>query len=146
MKSRTLNILIDRDPQKVYGFASNLKNLPKWAPTFCLSIKKSGGAWIAQTPQGPVKIRIAPKNRFGILDHTVIPAPGKEVFVPMRVVPSGKGCLVLFTLFQHPGMSAKQFAADSRLVRRDLKTLKSVLEKKDPDRVISKKRGISNKK
>lgn len=128
MKSKTLNISIDRDPRKVYGFVSNLENLPKWAPAFCLSIKKSGGAWIAQTPQGPMKIHIAPKNCFGILDHTVIPAPGKKVFVPMRVVPAGKGCLILFTLFRHPGMSAKQFATDARLVRRDLRSLKSVLE------------------
>lgn len=128
MKSRTLNITIHRNPKEVYHFVSDLKNLPKWATAFCLSIKKSGKVWIAQTPQGPVKIRIAAKNRFGVLDHTVIPAPGKEIFVPMRVVPNGKGSEVLFTLFQHPGMSAKQFSADSRLVRRDLKTLKNVLE------------------
>jgi hypothetical protein len=73
---------------------------------FCRSIKKTSGEWIIETPQGPVKIKIAPKNDFGILDHTVIPAPGVEVFVPMRVVPNSSGSEVIFTLFQQPGMSA----------------------------------------
>ena len=51
-------------------------------------------------------IRIAQKNDFGILDHTMIPTPGVEVFVSMRVVPNGSGSEVIFTLFQQPGMSA----------------------------------------
>ncbi len=129
LKSRTLSVSIDRDPAAVYEFVSHLENLPKWATAFCLSIKRSGHAWTAQTPQGPVTIRIASRNELGVLDHYVSPAPGVEVYVPMRVVPSGSGSEVLFTLFRRPEMTDAQYAEDQRLVEQDLATLKRVLER-----------------
>ena len=127
-RSRTLTISINCDPKKVYEFVSNLENMPKWAKTFCKSIKKSNNEWIMQTPQGPVKIKIAPTNDFGILDHTVIPAPGVEVVVPMRVVTNGLGSEVIFTLFQQPGMTDENFAKDHGMVEQDLAALKQVMD------------------
>ena len=128
LKSKTLTVSINCGPKKVYQFVSNLENMPKWAKTFCRSIKKSNGEWIIETPQGSMGIRIAPKNEFGILDHTVIPAPGVEVFVPMRVVPNASGSEVVFTLFQQSGMSDEDFARDQGMVEQDLATLKQVME------------------
>ncbi|OGN27225.1 MAG: hypothetical protein A2941_02390 [Candidatus Yanofskybacteria bacterium RIFCSPLOWO2_01_FULL_49_17] len=129
MKSKTLTVSINSNPKKVYEFISNLENMPKWAKTFCGSITKSNGEWIIETPQGPMGIKIAPKNDLGILDHTVIPAPGVEVFVPMRVVPNGGGSEVVFTLFQQPDMSVENFAKDQEMVEQDLATLKQVMER-----------------
>jgi len=128
LKSRTLSVAINCDRKKVYEFVSNPENLPKWAKMFCRSIKKSNGGWIVETPQGPVKVRFTRKNEFGILDHYVNPAPGVEVFVPMRVVPNGSGSEVIFTLFQLAGMSDEKCAEDIRWVEQDLKTLKRILE------------------
>ena len=112
MKSKILTISINCDPKKAYEFVSNLENMPKWATTFCRSIKKSNEEWIIETLQGPIKIKIAPKNDFGILDHTVTPTPGVEIYVPMRVVPNGQGSEVVFTLFQQPGMTDENFAKE----------------------------------
>lgn len=130
MQSKTLTIFIDRPPNKVYAFVSDLSKMPLWAKTFCRSIRKEVGDWVMQTDQGELMIRIAPRNELGILDHYVIPAPGVEIFVPMRVVANGEGSEVVFTLFQQPGMTKDRFAADGEMVRRDLNTLKSVLEQK----------------
>ena len=82
-----------------------------------------------ETPQGPAQIWFAEKNDFGVLDHYVTLASGVEVYVPMRVVPNGSGSEVIFTLFKTPEMSDKQFAEDAGMVQRDLRTLKSVLER-----------------
>jgi hypothetical protein len=128
MKSQTLNISIACDPRKVYDFVSNLANLPKWATTFCQRIMKPDGEWVAQTPQGAVTMRVVTRNDFGVLDHTVIPAPGVEVFVPMRVVANGPGSEVIFTLFRQPDMTDESFARDKESVTRDLNTLKIILE------------------
>ena len=128
MKSKTLTISINCKSAKVYEFVSNLENMPRWAKTFCRSIKKSDGEWVIETPQGLMGIRIAPRNDFGILDHAVAPAPGVEVFVPMRVVPNGDGSEVIFTLFQQPGMSDQDFTRDQGMVEQDLATLKQVME------------------
>ena len=128
LKSKTLNVSIRCSPEKVYAFVSNPKNLPKWAEAFCRSVRKEKGAWIIESPDGPVKIRFVKKNDFGILDHYVSPAPGVEVYVPMRVLPNGGGSEVIFTLFQPAGMSDEKFAEDIGWVKRDLRSLKTVLE------------------
>ena len=129
LKSRTLTISIACHPRAVYEFVSNLENLPAWAKTFCRSVKRVGSEWIVETPQGSVKMRIAGNNEAGILDHSVIPAPGVEVLVPMRVVPNGAGSEMLFTLFQLPGMSDEQYAEDLGFVEQDLRSLQTLLER-----------------
>ena len=129
LESRTLNITIACPPRKVYDFVSNPENLPRWAAGLGKSVRESDAGWIVETPQGPVQIRFAEKNDFGVLDHYVTTAQGIEIYVPMRVVPNGSGSEVIFTLFKMPGMSDQQFAEDAGMVERDLKALKSVLER-----------------
>lgn len=128
LESRTLNVSIDAPPERVYRFVSDPGNLPRWATAFCKSVRRSNADWIVETPQGPVKIRFADRNAFGVLDHYVTPAPGVEVYVPMRVVPNGSGSEVIFTLFRSPEMSEEAFAEDAGMVKRDLRALKNVLE------------------
>lgn len=81
-----------------------------------------------ETPQGPVTMRFIERNALGVLDHYVTPAPGVEVYVPMRVLANGTGSEVLLTVFRLPEMSEEQYAEDVALVERDLSTLKRVLE------------------
>jgi len=128
--SRVFTVSIDCPPDKVSAFVLNPENLPKWAATFVKSVKNEGGKWVAQTAQGPAVFRFAERNSFGILDHHVEPAPGVDVYVPMRVVPNGSGSELTFTLFRMPGMTEERFANDAKMVESDLATLKNILEKK----------------
>jgi hypothetical protein len=109
LKSRTLSISINCDAKTVYEFVSNPENLPVWASMAFRSIKRVKGDWIVETPQGPAKISIAEKNRFGVLDHIVKTSVGVQVFVPMRVVQNGERSEVIFTLFQTADMSDEMF-------------------------------------
>ena len=128
-ESRTLSVTVACPPRKVYEFVSNPENLPRWAAGLGKSVRKSDVGWIVDTPQGPAQIRFAEKNDFGVLDHYVKLSSGVEVYVPMRVVPNGSGSEVIFTLIKTSEMSDKQFAEDAGMVERDLKALKSVLER-----------------
>lgn len=128
LKSSTLSISINRDPKIVYEFVCNPENLPIWASMAFRSIKRVNGDWIVETPQGPAKISIAEKNRFGVLDHFVKTSAGKEIFVPMRVVQNGEGSEVIFTLFQTADMSDEMFVQDFKMVEQDLNHLKSIME------------------
>lgn len=129
LRSKTLSISIERPVGEVYGFVSNPENLPKWARGLGRSVRKSDADWIVDTPQGPMKVRFVERNDFGVLDHYVSPAPGVEVYVPMRVLPNGSGSEVIFTLFRLPDMSDQKYAEDVGLVERDLRTLKEILER-----------------
>jgi catechol 2,3-dioxygenase-like lactoylglutathione lyase family enzyme len=128
-RSRTLTIAIDAPPERVYAFASDPENFPKWATSFVRSARNSADGWVLDTIDGPVGIEFAPANALGVLDHVVRPAQGGAVHVPMRVIPNGAGSEVVFTLFQLPDMSDRRFAEDAGMVERDLRTLKSIFEK-----------------
>jgi hypothetical protein len=128
MSSRTLSVSIRCSPGKVYEFVTNPENLPKWAQGLGQSVRKQGSDWLVDTPQGPMKVRFADQNRFGVMDHTVTTPAGLEVYVPMRVLANGPGSEVIFTLFRLPDMSDERYAEDMRLVERDLRALKDLLE------------------
>ncbi|MBS3164243.1 SRPBCC family protein [Candidatus Woesearchaeota archaeon] len=102
MTSHTVSVSISLDSKRVYAFVSRPENLPKWAPGLCRSLRKSRGGWLLETPDGEVAFRFVAKNKLGVLDHYL-------------------------TLFRQPGMSARGFAKDIRLVERDLARLKRVM-------------------
>jgi hypothetical protein len=127
-KSRTISICINRPANVVYDFASVPENFLKWASGLGKSLTKKNGEWIAETPQGPLKVRFTERNRFGVLDHYVITESGVEIYIPMRVISNGTASELIFTLFHRPDMSDEKFAEDAEWVRRDLDVLKKLLE------------------
>ena len=127
-QSRNLSVQIRRNPRDVYNFTSVPENFPRWASGLGKSLKRKNGEWIAETPQGPIKVRFTERNEFGILDHYVIPESGVEIYIPMRVIPNGSGSELIFTLFRLSDVSDEKFAADAEWVMRDLAALKNLLE------------------
>jgi hypothetical protein len=63
-----------------------------------------------------------------VLDHSVTLPHGRTVYVPLRLVPTERGCELVLTLFRRPDMSDEKFAADAEWVMRDLHTVKRLLE------------------
>jgi hypothetical protein len=128
-KSRHISISINRSAAEVYEFASNPENLPKWAAGLSGSVKNVNGEWIAESPMGTVKVKFADKNRFGILDHDVTLPSGETFYNPMRVFPNKDGSELIFTLYQRPEMSDKDFRNDEEQIKKDLERLKGLVEK-----------------
>jgi hypothetical protein len=126
--SRTLSLSIDAPFKKAYDYISDAANLPAWAPGFFHSVERVNGKWVAKTTAGPVGIRFADRNPFGILDHYVTVDSGPETANPMRLIPNGTGCELLFTLFRTPETSETQFADDAETVLKDLTNLKAILQ------------------
>ncbi|HUP22613.1 MAG TPA: SRPBCC family protein [Thermoanaerobaculia bacterium] len=128
LEARNVSVSIQRSPQDVYDFASNLENLPRWATGLGGTIRKVGGDWIAEGPMGMVKIRFAEPNELGVLDHDVVLPSGGTIHNPMRVVPNGTGSEVTFTVFRHLDVPDEQFEQDAEWVEKDLRALKAILE------------------
>ena len=76
-------------------------------------------------------VAFAPSNPFGVLDHEVTLPSGETVLNPMRVIPNGDGCDVVFTVHRRTGMSAADFAADTEAVTADLATLRDLMQTPD---------------
>jgi hypothetical protein len=129
-QAETVTMSIDRDWRQVYDFVSIPQNFSRWAAGLGTRFEKSGDEWIAEDGNGQqMRIRFAPPNELGALDHVVLPAAGGEINCPMRVVANGTGAEVTFTVFRLPPMTETEFSADAAAVKRDLETLKALLER-----------------
>jgi hypothetical protein len=127
-ESKQISESIDRPAADVYHYASDPAHLPEWAPGLGSSVENVDGRWFVETPAGRVGLAFVERNEFGVLDHEVTLPSGDIIYNPMRVIPDGDGCEVVFTLRRLPGMSSEEFERDAGLVQADLTRLKQVLE------------------
>jgi hypothetical protein len=129
IEARTLGIAIRRDWCEVYERFWRPESFPQWASGLSRAdLRQVGDTWRATGPEGPISIRFTPRNEFGVMDHWVDLGGGREIYVPLRVIAAGEGCLVTLTLFRQPGMTDSVFAADAGWIERDLRALKALAE------------------
>jgi hypothetical protein len=129
-ESAHVSTSIDRPAADVYAYASDPRNLSSWAAGLAhRPVELIDGAWVAESPMGRVKIRFAPSNSYGILDHDVTLPSGETVTNPVRVLPNGDGCDVIFTVHRRRGVTAEAFAADTDAVAADLAALRELLQR-----------------
>jgi hypothetical protein len=127
--ARHIGIAINRPIEEVYGFLAEPRNFQKWAEGLGGDFRHvEGMTFLVQTPIGPVRVMFSEPNRYGILDHVLIPETGAPIHNPMRALANGSGSEVVFTLYRRPGMSEDEFAHDADWVARDLARLKTLLE------------------
>ena len=127
-ESRQISESIGRPAAEVYDYVSDPAHLPEWAPGLGSSVENVDGLWFVETPAGRVGLAFVERNEFGVLDHEVTLPSGDVIYNPMRVIPDGDGCEVVFSLRRLPGMSSEDFERDAGLVQADLTRLKQVLE------------------
>ncbi|HEJ7171634.1 SRPBCC family protein [Serratia marcescens] len=128
LSAQTLHIAINRPCDEVYAFLSRPENFPLWAKGLANSLRQEDEGWVADTPQGKLRIRFSAPNAFGVLDHWVTLPNGSVVYVPLRTLANRHGTEVIFTLFRQPEMDDALFARDAGLVNADLQALKRLLE------------------
>jgi hypothetical protein len=129
MSARIVHIGINRNWKEIYAFASRPENMPAWASGLASGLDREGDDWIGDGgPIGKVRVRFAPANDFGVMDHTVTMENGLVVENALRVIPNGDGAEVMFALLKRPDMDEAGFEADAAHVRKDLETLKRLME------------------
>jgi hypothetical protein len=127
-ESRHVSERIDRRASEVYDFVVDPAHLPRWAPGLGGSVENVEGRWFVDTPGGRAGFAFVERNSYGVLDHYVTMPSGETFYNPMRVIPNGDACEVVFTVRRFPGLSDEEFARDAGLVRADLARLKRLLE------------------
>lgn len=128
MESRHLSRVIESSPERVYDFARDPENLPRWAQGLAQSeVEVRGDVLIAQSPMGEVTVRFVPHNALGVLDHDVTLPSGVTITNPLRVLAHPHGAEVVFTI-RRIEMSTEEFERDCQMIEEDLETLRSLLE------------------
>jgi hypothetical protein len=131
-QSRHISQQIDCPASRAYEFIADPANLPAWAAGVSAGIRRVGADWVSDSPFGPVTVHFAERNPFGVADHDVTVPGGETTHNPLRVLPDGEGCEVVFTLRDRRGMTSAEFEADAAAIAADLATLKRVLEGQAP--------------
>jgi hypothetical protein len=121
-------VRVDRSVADVYAFVSDPANVPRWARGLGTSVARVDDDWFVETADGPARVRFAPDNPYGVLDHEVLTPSGETVYVPLRAIADGEGCEVVFTLRRAPGTTEAEFERDAAAVADDLAQLKRVVE------------------
>lgn len=129
--SFTLQVSVEYSLEQAYAFLHQPENFPKWASGLASGVTLEDGKWFGAAPQGRAEITFSEANPYGVLDHWVKLPDGTELYIPLRVIANGAGSEVLLTLFRRPGISDDEFAQDQAWVRKDLDTLKRLLEGAD---------------
>ena len=129
-ESTHVSVAIDRPAAAVYEFVADPRNLPAWAAGLAhREVEHVDGVWVVDSPMGRVTVAFAPANPFGVADHDVTLPTGEVVSNPLRVIPNGDGCDVVFTVRRRDGMSPDEFAADVDAVTADLATLRDLMQR-----------------
>jgi hypothetical protein len=129
MESRHLSVVIRRAPHEVAAFAADPAHLPAWAAGLAHGeLRVEGDALVVESPMGRVRVRFAPPNDLGVLDHDVTLPDGQVVHNPLRVLAHPLGAEVVFTLRRLDGVGADAFEADAQAVAADLERLRALLE------------------
>jgi hypothetical protein len=130
MAARIVHLSIAKDWRQVYDFTHRPENMPLWASGLASGLTQDGDDWLGDGgPIGTVRVRFAPENPFGVMDHTVTLPDGTVVENALRVVPNGDGTEIMFTLLRQPGTDDQAFEADAMHILKDLESLKAILEK-----------------
>lgn len=115
---------------EVYEFARRRENLHRWASGLAAAhVEEEGDHWVvADSPMGRIRIRMAPANDFGVLDHDVTTPDGVTTHNAFRVTPVDQGCALSFVVLRMAGASDADFARDAAHVLQDLRALKALME------------------
>ena len=128
MKSRHISCVIAATPDRVYDFAADPDNLPKWAEGLAKAdVKRDGDDLVVESPMGVVRVRFVPRNAYGVVDHDVTLPSGTTVKNPLRVIAHPEGAEVIFTIRQLE-LTDDDFDRDCQMVAADLANLKRILE------------------
>ena len=112
----------------VYDFAHRVENLPRWAAGLATRLVHEDGHCFTDTPHGRLRIEMAPRNAYRVMDHDVTMPDGLTVHNAFRVTPTGDGSLLSFVVLRMPDYSDTEFDRDCGLVAADLRTLAALVQ------------------
>jgi len=124
MQTMTKTVHLHAAREKVFGYLSNIENLPEWAVSFCTELKREGDDYKVVNPGGELYFTIDANEATGVVD--MIAGPQKDMMGawPGRVMelPDGTS-LFAFTCVKCPEISNEEFAQQCASIDEELEIL-----------------------
>ncbi|MGQ0772099.1 MAG: SRPBCC family protein [Nitrososphaerota archaeon] len=127
MNSVTESCVVSASKDQVFGFLSNIENLPKWSTQFVKKIIKANGKLKALTPIGKVLIRLEADQKTGTIDIYAGSTEKQMTGAFLRVVQlSASSTGVIFTFFQYPDIDDKTWQVFCEWIKIEVGNIKKI--------------------
>jgi hypothetical protein len=103
MQERTVTAVLDAPKDRVFGYLSQIDNLPRWATEFARELRYEDGKAKVVNGLGELYFSIEADRETGVIDMYAGPSEDELSLFPTRVVelPGGRSAFT-FTMFQAP--------------------------------------------
>lgn len=126
--STTYGVTINRPPQAVFEYVSNLANWPEFSDFAADFERVTDKEYIAHTSQGDIRVIVRFDADKLLLDTQVILPDGSSDFIPYRVVPNKNGAELIMTNFRPANASRADYEEQLLWMEIELKRAKQILE------------------
>jgi hypothetical protein len=110
MQTRTVTTVLEAPRDEVFGYLSEVENLPRWATEFARELRYEDGWAKVVNGLGEFYFTIDADPDTGVIDMYAGPSPDELALFPTRVVELADGATAYsFTMFQQPGMPDELF-------------------------------------
>jgi hypothetical protein len=125
MTARTVTTVLDAPKAEVFGYLSQVENLPDWASEFARELKYEDGKAKVVNGLGEFYFSIDAHDETGVIDMFAGPSEDELGLFPTRVVAMpGGGSAYSFTMFQVPGMPDELFDSQYESLLREFENIR----------------------
>jgi len=125
MKTSTKTVHLNANYDQVYGYLSNIENLPDWATNFCTEVKRDGDDYKVMTGGGEIYFVMRANADTGVLDMMAGPDKSQMATWPARVMAlPDDSSLFSFTCVKNPMISDEEFSQQCMSVDHELEGLR----------------------
>jgi hypothetical protein len=128
MQDRTVTAILEAPKDRVFGYLSQIDNLPRWATEFARELKYEDGKAKVVNGLGEFFFSIDADPETGVIDMYAGPTEDELSLFPTRVVelPGGRSAFT-FTMFQAPGMPDDLFESQYQSLLREFDNIEREL-------------------
>ena len=128
MNQHTVTATFPATKETVFGYLSDIENLPEWATEFARELKVVDGHYKVVNGLGEFFFELDADPTSGVIDMRAGPVRDALALFPARVVPlPDGGSAFTFTMFQAPGMPDELFESQYQSLLRELGGLEARL-------------------
>jgi hypothetical protein len=128
MQERTVTAVLDAPKDHVFGYLSQIDNLPRWATEFARELRYEDGKAKVVNGLGELYFSIEADPETGVIDMYAGPSENELSLFPTRVVelPGGRSAFT-FTMFQAPGTPDDLFESQYQSLLREFDNIRREL-------------------
>ncbi len=123
MKIQTISITVLASRDEVFGFLSEIANLPHWAGQLCRRMWKVGTYWKVLGPSGEQYLSLQSDASTGVVDLFLGEHLDEMSVFPLRVLSLPHGALVTLTYIQPAGTSTEAYNRQYRVLLGEMRCL-----------------------